>query len=189
MQIRSSGSTGNPQHFSDLDVCKPFYVVQHYYRTGTLWKLRQRLCQSCPQFRIFRGVPERRLKSIAELICRPHLSASGYVERGIGHNSIQPGSKPLICIEPLERLISANETFLYSVLRVLVNRHDGSGDQVRAPLVQTHQAREGGVIAGAGLFSQRAFLIWDTHRPGQALRGLVGGGRCCCGGRGGCRLL
>ena len=109
--------------------------MQHYYGAGTLWKLRQRLSQTCPQFRIFCRVPERGLKSVAQLVGRPHLSAPGDIERGIGHDPVKPGAEPLICIEPFERLISANETFLDRVLSVLVDCYDRSGNQVRAPLV------------------------------------------------------
>jgi hypothetical protein len=47
-----------------------------------------------------------------------------------------------------------------------VDRYDGSRNEVRTLLVKAHKAREGLLIACACRFSQRAFLIWDTHRAG-----------------------
>jgi len=52
-----------------------------------------------------------------------------------------------------------------------MDRHDRPGDGVGAPLVQTHQTREGILIACAGRFGQRAFLIWSTHWPEVLLEG------------------
>jgi hypothetical protein len=47
-----------------------------------------------------------------------------------------------------------------------MDRYDRSRNEVRAPLMQTNQPREGHLIARASRVSQRAFLIRDTHRAG-----------------------
>jgi hypothetical protein len=47
-----------------------------------------------------------------------------------------------------------------------MDRYDRPCNEVRTLLMQTNQPREGSLIARACRFSQRAFLIRDTHRAG-----------------------
>lgn len=51
-----------------------------------------------------------------------------------------------------------------------MNRHDGSRDEVRAPLVQPYQPREGMLIAPARKIGQLAFLIRNTNLGGRLLK-------------------
>jgi hypothetical protein len=44
-----------------------------------------------------------------------------------------------------------------------VNGHDRPCYKVRAALVYADKPPEGDLVACAGRFGQRAFLIWDTH--------------------------
>ena len=98
-----------------------------------------------------------------------HLPASRQIERGIRNDPVEPGTKCLTGIEPIERLIRANESILYRVLSVFMDGDDSPSHEVRASLVQAHQAREGVMIASAGSFSQRAFLMGNTCRIVQSL--------------------
>ncbi len=98
-----------------------------------------------------------------------HLPASCQIERGVGDDPIEPGTKCLTGVEPIERLKCANESILHCVLSVFMDGDDSPSHEVRASLVQAHQAREGVMIASAGSFSQRAFLMGNTCRIVQSL--------------------
>lgn len=143
-----------------------FDVVKHDYRPCPIRKLRQRLGESRLQLRILRGITKRRRQSVAQLFGRPYFPSPCNVERGIGYDSIQPRRKSLRRIEPVDCLPCSNESFLDCVFRVFVDRYDGSCNEVRALLVQAHEAGEGLLTACACSVSQRALLIWDTHRAG-----------------------
>jgi len=106
------------------------------------------------------------LKRIAQLFSRPDFPATSYVERRVRDNAIDPSTESKVRVESFDRLPCSHESFLDRVFRVLVDRYDRSRNEVRAPLVQTNEAREGLLIARASRFSQRAFLIRDTHRAG-----------------------
>ena len=106
------------------------------------------------------------MKCIAQLFSRSHLPATCYVERRVGDNAIDPCLETLAGIESFDCLPRSNESLLDRVFRVLVDRYDRSCNEVRTSLMQTNQPGEGGLIAFASRFSQRAFLIRDTHRAG-----------------------
>ena len=106
------------------------------------------------------------MKCIAQLFSRSHLPATCYVERRVGDNAIDPCLETLAGIESFDCLPRPHESFLDRVFCVLVDRYDRSCNEIRAPLMQANEAREGLSIARACSFSQRAFLIRDTHRAG-----------------------
>ncbi len=166
MQIGSCRATRNSEHLSDFQMCVTFYVVQHDHRPRSFRKLSKRLSESRLQLSILRRISERRLESITQLFSRPDLSAAGDVERSICDDAIDPGGKALVWIESLDRLPRPHEPILDRIFRVLMDRYDCSCYEVRTPLMQTNQPREGALVTFASRFSQRAFLIRDTHRAG-----------------------
>lgn len=106
------------------------------------------------------------MKRVVQLFSRPDLPATSNVERCVRDNAIHPRGEPLTWIESLDSLPRPHESFLDGVFRVLVDGYDRSCNEVRTSLMQTNQPREGALIAFASRFSQRAFLIRDTHRAG-----------------------
>jgi hypothetical protein len=166
MQIGSCRTARNSEHFSDFYVCESFYVMQHDDRPRSFRKLSKRFSESRLQLSILRRISERRLKSVAQLFSRPDLPAASDVECSICDNAIDPGCKALAWIESLDCLPRPDESILDRVFRVLMDRYDRSCYEVRTPLMQTNQPREGALVAFASRVSQRAFLIRDTHRAG-----------------------
>src|SRR5687767_125043 len=165
MQVGSGGSAGNPEHLAYFRVRESFDVVQHDHRSRPFRQLRERLRKSSSQLRVDCGIPEGRLQCIAELLSRSDLAAPRYVERGVRHDSIHPCAEALRRVESIESLVRTDEPFLDSVLRVLVYGYDRPCNEVRATLMRADKTREGVLVARAGSFSKRAFLIRDTHRP------------------------
>ena len=164
MQVGPGGSAWNSKHLADLDVSESFDVVKHDHRPCSIRKLCERVGKTALELRILRGIPKRRLKGITQLLGRPDFSAADDIQRSVRDDAVEPRSKSLRWIEPFKRSPGPDEAFLYCIFRILVNSHDRPCNEVRPPLVHTHQTREGSVVACAGRFGQRAFLIWDTHR-------------------------
>ena len=166
MEVGSCRPARNPEHLSDLHVGKAFDVVQDNHRPCTLRKLSQRFCQSRPQLCILRRIPERSTKSVAELFSGPDLPATCYVESGVGDDAIEPRRESLRRVEPFDGLPRSNKPILHRVFGIFVDGDYGACNEVGASLMQTHKPREGSLVACACRFSQRAFLIRDTHRAG-----------------------
>src|SRR4029079_9705575 len=112
MQVGPCGSAWNSKHLADLDVSESFDVVKHDHRPCSVRKLRERVRETGLELRILRGIPKRRLKGITQLLGRPNLSATDDIQRSVRDDAVEPGSKPLRWIEPLERSPGPDEAFL-----------------------------------------------------------------------------
>ena len=165
MEVGSCSSARDSEQLTDLRMRETFDVVHHDHRSRPLRQFRESFGKPFLQLRVFSGVSEGRLQSVGQLLRASHFAPPGYVQRGIRDNAVEPWTETLRRVESPNRLVRSNESFLDRVLRVLVNRYDRPGDEIRALLVQTHQTREGVVIACAGRCGQRAFLVWSTHWP------------------------
>ena len=92
-----------------------------------------------PELIGFPRVAKRRRDRVRQRIGVAHLLAARDVERGIGHDPVQPRAERLIRQEPVERPKRVQEPFLNRILGILVREHDRPRHRVRPPLVKTHE--------------------------------------------------
>jgi hypothetical protein len=163
VEVGARGSAWNPKHLADLDVSETFDVMKHDHRPCSLGKLCQRIRQPRLELRILRGIPKGRLEGVTQLLSRPDFSATDHVQRSVRNDAVEPRREPLRRIEPVDCAPGPDESLLDRIFRIFVNSHDRPCYEVRAPLMHADKPREGFLIARAGRFGQRAFLIWDTH--------------------------
>src|SRR5690349_8911088 len=102
MEVGARGAAWNPKHLADLDVSEPFDVVKHDHRSRSFGKLRKRVSQTALELRILRGIPEGRFKGVTQLLGRPDFSAADYVQRSVRYDAVEPRSKSLRGVEPVD---------------------------------------------------------------------------------------
>jgi hypothetical protein len=147
--------------------------MQHYHRSRTGLELLQRGVESFPKLSTFSRITKRCRNGIRQLLGVTNLSAAGQVERRVGDDSIQPCPESLSRIEPVEGLVGAQKTILHCVFRVLVRHDDRARYYVRPSLVQTHETRKTPLVALPGQTYELPFLIRNTCRGGQSLKGCA----------------
>ena len=109
--------------------------MENYHRPRTIGKLGERRFQSLPQFTAFRGIVEGARHCIREFLRAPHLAATSEVESSVGDNPIQPGPEGLRWIEPVQRLMRAQKSFLHRVFGIFVRQHDRACYRIRPSLM------------------------------------------------------
>ena len=173
VQIRAGGPARYPQHLSNLSVGKALDVVEDYHRTRALRKLRQCRDEPPPQLSTLRWISEGGRNRIRELLSVSNLSSPSQIERRVGDDPIQPCSESLRWVEPVQRLMCAQKTFLHRILRILVRHHDRPRHDVGAPLMKTHEPGEPPLVSLFGETYELSFFIRNTY----GWVGLLGAGQ------------
>jgi hypothetical protein len=112
---------------------------------------------------------ERIGKRVIQLVRRPNLAAPRDIQRSVRDDPVQPCPKRLIHMEPVERLIRPQESFLHRVFGVLVSRDDRTRNRVRSPLVQLHQLTKRALITTLCGDDELALVSYCTRRGWQTL--------------------
>lgn len=139
MKVGTSGSLGNAEDLADLRMLESFHIVQDDNRALSFSERFQGARQTTSQFVGFRRVAERRCDRLGERIGIADFLSSRDVERGIGNNAVQPRRERLIGKETIKRTKGMQETFLHSVLCILVREYDRSSHGIRPTLMCVHQ--------------------------------------------------
>lgn len=145
--------------------------MHHYHRPRTIRKLLQRRLEPLSQLATFSRIAKSGRNRIGELLCVPDLPAASQIERRVRDDSIQPRSESLRRIEPVERLVRAQETLLHRILRILVRHDYRARHYVRAPLVKTDESGKAPFVAIPGQTYELSFLIRNTYGWVRLLRG------------------
>jgi hypothetical protein len=74
-------------------------------------------------------------------------------------------------VEPVERLMRAQESLLYRIFRVLVRHDDRACNYVRSPLMKTYESGKTSLVSLLGQTYERSLLIRNTYGCVQLLRG------------------
>ena len=175
MEIRPRGAFGNSEHLADLAVGEAFYIVEDDHRALPVSELRQRLGEAATKLVRFSRVSEGKGNGFRQLISIANFSASYEVERGVGHDTVEPCSERLIRTEAVQRPICVKKSFLDCVFRVFVREHDGTADRVGSPLMQVHEGREGIAIPALRRHHQRALVRVPARRARLKWRHRDGG--------------
>jgi hypothetical protein len=171
VQIRASRSTRYTQHLPNLRVRKALDVMQDYYRPRAIWKLRQRRLEPLSQLATFRWIAESGRNRVGDLLRISYLPAAGQIERRVGDDSIEPRAENLLRIEPLKRLMRAQESLLHRIFRVLVRHDDRACHYVRASLMKTYEPGKTPLVPLLGQTYELSLLIRNTYGCVQLLRG------------------
>ncbi len=141
------------------------------YRPRTIRKLRQRRLEPLPQLAAYRRIAERSRNRFGDLLRISYLPAASQIERRVRDDSIEPRAKSLRRIEPVERLIRAQETLLHRIFRILVRHDDRACHDVRAPLMKTYEPCKTPFVPIPGQTYERSFLFRNTYGWVRLLRG------------------
>lgn len=171
VQIRTSRSARYVQHLSNLRVRKALDIMHDYHRPRTIRKLFQRRLEALPQLATFSGIAKSGRNRFGELLRISDLPAASQIERRIRDDPIEPRSESLRRIEPVKRLMRAQETFLHRILRILVRHDNRACYHVRAPLVKTHETGKTPFVPIPGKTYELSFLIRNTCGWVRLLRG------------------
>ena len=145
--------------------------MQDYYSPRTIRKLRQRRIEPLSQLTAFRRIAESGRNRVGDLFRIPYLPAAGQIERRIGDDSIEPRAENLRRVEPVKRLIRAQESFLHRIFSVLVRQDDRACHYVRATLMKTYEPGKTPLVPSLGQTYELSLLIRNTYGCVQLLRG------------------
>ncbi len=145
--------------------------MQDYYCPRSIRKLRQRRIEPLSQLTAFRRIAESGRNRVGDLLRIPYLPAAGQIERRIGDDSIEPRAENLRRVEPVKRLMRAQESFLHRIFRVLVRQDDRACHYVRATLMKTYEPGKTPLVTSLGQTYELSLLIRNTYGCVQLLRG------------------
>jgi len=171
VQIRTGSAAWYPQHLSNFRVGKALDVVEDDHCPRPIRKLCQRTLEPLAQLSAFRRIPEGSRNRFRQLVRVSDLAPAGQIERRVGDDPIQPCTKSLRGIEPVERLVRPQKTFLHCVFGILVGQNDRTRHYVSAPLVQPHEAGETPLVPPFGQTNELSLLIRNTYGCVQLLAG------------------
>ena len=171
VQIRAGSPAWYPQHLSNFRVRKALDIVEDDHRPRPIRKLRQRMLEPLAQLTALRRIAERSWNGFGQFLRVSDLASPRQIERCVSDDSIQPRSKCLFGIEPIQRLVRPQKSFLHRVFGILVRENDRSRHYVSAPLVQTHEAGETPLVPLLGQTNERSLLVRNTYGCVQVLAG------------------
>jgi hypothetical protein len=145
--------------------------MHDYHGPRPIRKLLQRRLEPLSQLATFSRIAKSGRNRFGELLRMPDLPAASQIERRVRDDSIEPRSESLRRIEPVQRLMRAQKTFLHRILRILVRHHYRACHYVRAPLVKTHEAGKAPFVPVPGQTYELSFLIRNTYGWVRLLRG------------------
>ncbi len=150
---------------------KALDIMQDYYGPRAIRKLRQRRIEPLSQLTTLRRIPESGRNRVGDLLRISYLPAAGQIERRIGDDSIEPCAENLRRVEPVERLMRAQESFLHCIFRVLMRQDDRACHYVRATLMKTYEPSKTPLVPPLGQTYELSLLIRNTYGCVQLLRG------------------
>ncbi len=106
-----------------------------------------------------------------QLVRCSYLPAPREVQCRVGDDPVQPGSKCLVQVESVERLVGPHKSFLHSVFSIFVYGNDRSCDCIRALGVKPDEHTERRLITLLGGGGQSPLIRSITRLIGHALRG------------------
>jgi hypothetical protein len=171
VQIRASRSARYVQHLSNFRMREAFDIMHHNHGPRTIRKLLQCRLEPLPQLATFSGVAKSGRDRFRQLLRISDLPAASQIERRVRDDSIEPRSESLRRIEPVQRLMRAQKTFLHRILRILMRHDNRASYYVRAPLVETHETGKAPFVPIPGQTYELSFLIRNTWGWVRLLRG------------------
>jgi hypothetical protein len=145
--------------------------MQHYHGPCAIRKLRQRRLEPLSQLTTFRWITENGRNRVGDLLRVSDFPAASQIERRIGDDSVEPRAENLRRVEPVQRLMRAQESLLHRIFRVLVRHDDRACYYVRAPLMKTYEAGKTPLVPVPGQTYELSLLIRNTYGCVQLLRG------------------
>lgn len=180
MEVGSRGPFRDPEHAPDLRVLESFDVMQDDHGTLPFAQCGQGLTQPATQFIRLAGIAERRCDRIGQGVGIAHFLSARDVERGVGHDAMQPRPERLIWQEAVERSVGMEESLLNRVLGILVREDNGARHRIGSPLMQANQFRKRLRFAALRGDNQRMLAL-----ARRVTRHGAGTSRCRYGGRAG----
>lgn len=136
--------------------------MQNYHCPRTVGEVRERGLEPLPELTTFRRIAKHIRNQFRELLRVPYFPPARQIERRICDDPIEPRAESLPRIEPVERLISPQESVLHGILGVLMRHDDRARHYVGPPLVQTHEPGETPLVPLPGQTYELSLLIRNT---------------------------
>ena len=145
--------------------------MQHDHRPRALRKLLQCVLEPLSQLASFRRITEGRRNGFGKFLRVSYLAPTGEIECRVGDDSIEPCSKRLRSIEPIQGLMRPQKSFLHGVFGILVGQNDRPRHYVGTALVQAHEAGEPPIVPLLGKTYELSLLVRNTCGCAQLLTG------------------
>ncbi len=163
VQIRPGSPTRYTQHLSNFRVRKALDIMEDNHRARTIGKLGKRGLQPLPQLVTLGWIAKRSRHRIRQLLRVPHLTTTGQIESCVCDDAIQPGSECLRRIEPIQRLMRPQKSFLHRIFRILVRQDDRARYRIRPSLMQSNKPGETPVVSPLCETDELSFFIRNTN--------------------------
>lgn len=145
--------------------------MQDDYGTRAIGQPGECVLQPLPQLAHFRRIAKWRRHRVRQFFRVPDFAATSKIQCRVGDDAIQPGSKCLLRIESIQRLMRPQETFLHRILGIFVRQNDGACYRVRPPLMQPNQSGKPPIVTCLGKANELFLFIRNTG-AGVGLLGL-----------------